>query len=127
MRLELGESYEVIEERVKPETRPGSCARAVCRTPILLDLRNASIPVMNMCQTFTSFSRTQPIPVVIVSGRREARKPGNTVSSWARPRTSKSRWHFEALKVFLGGLCQGVPSNTPRDAEVRVAIACVPA
>lgn len=66
MSLELGDTYEVIGTG-EPED---GLALALEHHPdaILLDLRMPKYSGFELCQTFTSFSRTQSIPVLIVSG-----------------------------------------------------------
>ncbi len=66
MSIELGDTYEVIGTG-EPEN---GLALALEHRPdaILLDLRMPKYSGYELCQTFTSFSRTQSIPVVIVSG-----------------------------------------------------------
>lgn len=117
MRLELSESYEVIDTG-EPEH---GLALALEHMPdaILLDLRMPKYSGYELCQTFTSFSRTQPIPVVIVSGEggaqtREHCKQLGAAAYFEKP------LDFEALKVFLGGLAKA-SRHTPR-SEVRVRL-----
>src|SRR6266849_10167127 len=66
MRLELGDTYEIIDSGV-PER---GLALALESKPeaILLDLRMPKYSGYELLQTFTSFSHTQKIPVIIVSG-----------------------------------------------------------
>ena len=66
MRLELSDTYEVIDSG-EPEQ---GLALALEHRPdaILLDLRMPKYSGYELLQTFTSFSRTQMIPVIIVSG-----------------------------------------------------------
>lgn len=66
MRLELSDTYEIIDSG-EPEQ---GLALALEHKPdaILLDLRMPKYSGYELCQTFTSFSRTQLIPVIIVSG-----------------------------------------------------------
>src|ERR1700687_2544542 len=66
MRLELSGTYEIIESG-EPEQ---ALALALEKKPdaILLDLRMPKYSGYELLQTFTSFSRTQMIPVIIVSG-----------------------------------------------------------
>ena len=66
MRLELSDAYEVIDSG-EPEQ---GLALALEHKPnaILLDLRMPKYSGYELLQTYTSFSRTQMIPVVIVSG-----------------------------------------------------------
>ena len=66
MRLELDEAYEVIDSG-EPEH---GLALALEHKPdaIVLDLRMPKYSGYELLQTFTSFSHTQKIPVIIVSG-----------------------------------------------------------
>src|SRR5215469_5271044 len=66
LRLELESTYEIIDSG-EPEE---GLALALEHKPdaILLDLRMPKYSGYELCQTFTSFSRTQMIPVIIVSG-----------------------------------------------------------
>jgi two-component system, OmpR family, response regulator len=66
MRLELCDTHEVIDSG-EPER---GLALALEHRPdaILLDLRMPKYSGYELLQTFTSFSRTQMIPVIIVSG-----------------------------------------------------------
>jgi DNA-binding response OmpR family regulator len=66
MRLELGDSYEVIDSG-EPEH---GLALALEHQPdaIVLDLRMPKYSGYELLQTFTSFSHTQKVPVIIVSG-----------------------------------------------------------
>src|ERR1700730_4063073 len=66
IRLELCGSYEVIESG---EPEQGLALALEHRADaILLDLRMPKYSGYELLQTFTSFSRTQTIPVIIVSG-----------------------------------------------------------
>jgi DNA-binding response OmpR family regulator len=66
MELELGDTHEVLSTG-EPER---GLALALEHRPdaILLDLRMPKYSGYELCQTFMSFSRTQTIPVLIVSG-----------------------------------------------------------
>src|SRR5260370_29251019 len=66
MRLELGDAYEIIDSG-EPEL---GLALALEHRPeaILLDLRMPNYSGYELLQAFTSLSRTQTIPVIIVSG-----------------------------------------------------------
>lgn len=66
MRLELSDAYEVIDSG-EPEQ---GLALALEHKPdaILLDLRMPKYSGYELLQTYASFSRTQMIPVIIVSG-----------------------------------------------------------
>ena len=66
MRLELSDAYEIIDSG-EPEL---GLALALEHKPnaILLDLRMPKYSGYELLQTYASFSRTQMIPVIIVSG-----------------------------------------------------------
>ncbi len=66
MRLELSDTYEIIDSG-EPEQ---GLALALENEPdaILLDLRMPNYSGYELLEMFTSFSRTQKIPVIIVSG-----------------------------------------------------------
>jgi response regulator RpfG family c-di-GMP phosphodiesterase len=66
VRLNLGESYEIVDTG-EPEQ---ALALALEHKPdaILLDLRMPKYSGFELCQTFTSLSSTQLIPVFVISG-----------------------------------------------------------
>ena len=117
MHLELSETYEVIETG-EPEH---GLALALEHMPdaILLDLRMPKYSGYELCQTFTSFSRTQSIPVVIVSGEGGAQTKEHCKQLGAAGYFEKPL-DFEALKIFLGGLARAT-RHIPR-SEVRVRL-----
>jgi CheY-like chemotaxis protein len=117
MQLELSESYEVIDTG-EPEH---GLALALEHLPdaILLDLRMPKYSGYELCQTFTSFSRTQAIPVVIVSGEGGAQTKEHCKQLGAAGYFEKPL-DFEALKTFLGGLAKA-SRHLPR-SEVRVRL-----
>jgi two-component system, OmpR family, response regulator len=117
MHLELSETYEVIDAG-EPEH---GLALALEHMPdaILLDLRMPKYSGYELCQTFTSFSRTQAIPVVIVSGEGGAQTKEHCKQLGAAGYFEKPL-DFEALKMFLGGLARAT-RHIPR-SEVRVRL-----
>ncbi len=117
MQLELSETYEVIGTG-EPEH---GLALALEHMPdaILLDLRMPKYSGYELCQTFTSFSRTQTIPVVIVSGEGGAQTKEHCKQLGAAGYFEKPL-DFEALKVFLRGIV-GTSRHLPR-SEVRVRL-----
>jgi len=117
MQLELSETYEVIGTG-EPEH---GLALALEHMPdaILLDLRMPKYSGYELCQTFTSFSRTQTIPVVIVSGEGGAQTKEHCKQLGAAGYFEKPL-DFEALKVFLRGIVT-TSRPIPR-SEVRVRL-----
>jgi CheY-like chemotaxis protein len=117
MRLELGDTYEVIDTG-EPEA---GLALALEHRPdaILLDLRMPKYSGYELCQTFTSFSRTQTIPVVIVSGEAGAQTREHCKQLGAAGYFEKPL-DFAALKVFLKGIV-ATTHHIPR-SEVRVRL-----
>jgi DNA-binding response OmpR family regulator len=117
MHLELEDTYEVIDTG-EPEQ---GLALALEHRPdaILLDLRMPKYSGYELCQTFTSFSRTQVIPVVIVSG-----EGGEQTSEHCKQLGAAAYFEkpldFDALKGFLKGIVK-TARHVPR-AEVRVRL-----
>src|SRR6266849_5547954 len=117
MRLELSDTYEILDSG-EPEQ---GLALALEYKPdaILLDLRMPKYSGYELCQTFTSFSRTQMIPVIIVSGEAGGQTKEHCKQLGAAGYFEKPI-DFEALKTFLGGLAK-TPRHIPR-SEVRVRL-----
>src|SRR6201998_670812 len=117
MRLELSETYEVIDSG-EPEQ---GLALALEHRPdaILLDLRMPKYSGYELCQTFTSFSRTQMIPVIIVSG-----EAGAQTSEYCKQLGAAGYFEkpidFAALRECLSRLAIR-KNHTPRN-EVRVRL-----
>jgi DNA-binding response OmpR family regulator len=117
MHLELNDTYEVIDTG-EPEQ---GLAMALEHKPdaILLDLRMAKYSGYELCQTFTSFSRTQTIPVIIVSGEGGAQTKDHCKQLGATAYFEKPL-DFEALKTCLKGIMK-TARHVPR-TEVRVRL-----
>jgi len=117
MRLELSDTYEVIDTG-EPEH---GLALALEHRPdaIVLDLRMPKYSGYELCQTFTSFSQTQTIPVVIVSGEAGAQTKEHCKQLGAAAYFEKPL-DFEALKACLRGIVKK-SRNVPR-TEVRVRL-----
>ena len=117
MRIELSDDYEVIDSG-EPEQ---GLALALEHRPdvILLDLRMPKYSGHELLKTFTSFGRTQLIPVIIVSGegsgqtREQCRQLG-AAGYFEKP------FDFDALRVRLNELSK-TRRYTPR-SEVRVRL-----
>src|SRR6266849_678152 len=117
MRLELSDTYEIIDSG-EPDQ---GLALALEHRPdaILLDLRMPKYSGYELLQTFTSFSRTQLIPVIVVSGEvggqtKEQCKQLGAASYFEKP------IDFEASRVCLRQVAQ-TREHTPRTA-VRVRL-----
>jgi DNA-binding response OmpR family regulator len=117
MRLELSDTFEVIDSG-EPEQ---GLALALEHKPdaILLDLRMPKYSGYELLQTFTAFSHTQKIPVIIVSGEaggqtKEHCKELGAFCYFEKP------IDFEALRACLTQLTK-VRRYIPR-TEVRVRL-----
>jgi len=117
MRIELSDDYEVIDSG-EPEQ---GLALALEHRPdaILLDLRMPKYSGHDLLKTFTSFGRTQVIPVIIVSGEgsgqtKEQCKQLGAAGYFEKP------FNFDALRIRLRELAKA-RRYTPR-SEVRVRL-----
>jgi CheY-like chemotaxis protein len=117
VRLELSDTYEVIDSG-EPEQ---GLALALENEPdaILLDLRMPNYSGYELLEMFTSFSRTQKIPVIIVSGEsggqtKEHCKQLGAAGYYEKP------IDFEALRAGLGQIAK-TRRLVPR-TEVRVRL-----
>jgi DNA-binding response OmpR family regulator len=116
LRLNLSDSYEIIDTG-KPEE---ALALTMEHKPdaILLDLRMPKISGIDLCRTPGSCSKTQPIPVFLVSGEPAADtqrycKELGAAGSFEKP------IDFEALRGCLARL--QIQNAIPR-SEVRVRL-----
>jgi CheY-like chemotaxis protein len=117
MRLELSDFYEVLDSG-EPEQ---GLALALQQKPdaILLDLRMPKYSGYELLQTYTSFSHTQRITVIVVSGEAGAQtkehcKQLGAVGYFEKP------IDFEALRTCLQQVVK-TRQHIPR-AEVRVRL-----
>jgi CheY-like chemotaxis protein len=117
MRLELSDTYEIVDSG-EPEQ---GLALALEHKPaaILLDLRMPKYSGYELLQTFASFSRTQMIPVVIVSGEAGAQTKEHCKQLGAAAYFEKPI-DFDALRTCLSQLAK-TRQHTPR-SEVRVRL-----
>lgn len=117
MRLELGNSYEVIDSG-QPEQ---GLALALESKPeaILLDLRMPKYSGYELLQTFTSLSHTQKIPVIVVSG-----EPGGQTKEHCKQLGAAGYFEkpidFDALRVCLRQVAKD--RHDPPRSEVRVRL-----
>jgi len=117
IRLNLADSYEVIDTG-EPEH---ALALALEHKPdaILLDLRMPKYSGFELCQTFTSFSATQMIPVLVISGEAGAKtkqfcRDLGAVGYFEKP------VDFDALRTQLAEFL--VTRRKERRSEVRVRL-----
>jgi CheY-like chemotaxis protein len=117
MRLELSDIYEIIDSG-EPEQ---GLALALEYKPdaILLDLRMPKYSGYELLQTFTSFSRTQMIPVIIVSGEAGGQTKEHCKQLGAAGYFEKPI-DFEALRACLHQIAK-TGRYVPR-TEVRVRL-----
>src|ERR1700682_2763522 len=117
MRLELSDSYTIIDSG-DPEQ---GLALALENKPdaILLDLRMPKYSGYELLQTFTSFSRTQVIPVIIVSGEAGTQTKDQCKQLGASGYFQKPI-DFDALRAYLIQVVT-TRKHTPR-SEVRVRL-----
>jgi CheY-like chemotaxis protein len=117
MKLELSDTYEVIDSG-EPEK---GLALALEFQPdaILLDLRMPKYSGYELLQTFTSFSRTQKIPVIIVSGEAGGQTKDHCKQLGAAGYFEKPI-DFDALKKCLSQIAK-TRKHIPR-TEVRVRL-----
>src|ERR1700730_13752452 len=117
IRLELCGSYEVIDSG-EPEQ---GLALALEHKPdaILLDLRMPKYSGYELLQTFTTFSHTQKVPVIIISGEAGGQTKVHCKQLGAFDYFEKPI-DFEALRTCLGQI-EKIRKFVPR-AEVRVRL-----
>ena len=117
VRISLGDAHEIVDTGVPEE----ALALALECKPdaILLDLRMPKYSGFELCQTFTSFSSTQLIPVIIVSGEAGARtkelcRDLGAVGYFEKP------VDFDALNSFIAKTLEN--RRVERRSEVRVRL-----
>ncbi len=117
IRLNLADSYEVLDT-ADPEQ---ALALALENKPdaILLDLRMPRYSGFQLCQTFATFTATQLIPIVVVSG-----EAGSRTKELCRDLGAAAYFEkpvdFDSLRLRLAELLDG--HRTDRRSEVRVRL-----
>jgi len=117
IRLNLSDVYEVLDT-AEPEH---ALALALEHKPdaILLDLRMPRYSGFQLCQTFATFSSTQLIPLVVVSG-----EAGSRTKELCRDLGAAAYFEkpidFDSLRARLAELLQG--HRKERRSEVRVQL-----
>lgn len=119
MRLELSDTYEIIDSG-EPEQ---GLALALEYKPdaILLDLRMPKYSGYELLQTFTSFSHTQKIPVIVVSGEaggqtKELCEQLGAAGYFEKP------IDFEAMRTRLGQIIKSRRYIPHTEVRVRLHI-----
>lgn len=117
VRLTLGDSHEIVDTGDPGE----GLALALEHKPdaILLDLRMPKYSGFELCQTFTSLSSTQLIPVIILSGEAGAKtkefcKDLGAVAYFEKP------VDFDALNEFIATTLRN--RRVERRSETRVRL-----
>lgn len=117
MRLELSDTYEIVDSgepehglAIALESRPDA---------ILLDLRMPKYSGYELLQTFTSFSHTQRIPVIVVSGEAGSQTKEHCKQLGAAGYFEKPI-DFDALRVCLRQVAKH--RQDPPRSEVRVRL-----
>ncbi len=120
MRLELSDTYEVIDSG-EPEQ---ALALALESKPdaILLDLRMPKYSGYELLQTFTSFSRTQMIPVIIVSGEAGGQTKEHCKQLGAAGYFEKPI-DFDQLRTCLGQIAKARRYIPRTEVRVRLRVA----
>jgi CheY-like chemotaxis protein len=117
MRLNLGDKYHIVDTG-EPET---ALAMALEHKPdaILLDLRMPKYSGYELAQTFTTFSSTKLIPVLVISG-----EAGSTTKSFCRDLGVTAYFEkpvdFDVLEQTLSQLLSN--GRKERRSEVRVKL-----
>src|SRR5215472_10881165 len=119
MRIELGDLYEIIDSG-EPEQ---GLALALESKPdaILLDLRMPKYSGYELLQTFTSFSHTQRIPVIVVSGEAGGQTKEHCKQLGATGYFEKPI-DFEALRVCLRGVAKDRVETARSEVRVRLHV-----
>jgi DNA-binding response OmpR family regulator len=120
MRVELSDTFEVIDSG---EPQKG-LALALEHKPdaILLDLRMPKYSGYELLQTFTSFSHTQSIPVIIVSGEAGGQTRVQCKQLGAFDYFEKPI-DFEALRTCLSQIGKNRKFITRSEVRVRLRVA----
>jgi CheY-like chemotaxis protein len=119
MHLELGNNFDIIDSG-EPEQ---GLALALEYKPdvILLDLRMPKYSGYELLQTFTSFSRTQMIPVIIVSGEGGGQTKEHCQQLGATGYFEKPI-DFEALREYLRQVAKTRRPNPSAEVRVRLHV-----
>lgn len=119
IRLEMSDGYEIIDSG-EPEQ---GLALALEHKPdaILLDLRMPKYSGYELLQTFTSFSRTQTIPVIIVSGEGGGQTKEHCKQLGAADYFEKPI-DFDALRACVSQVAKGRSFVSRSEVRVRLQV-----
>ena len=120
LRLQLESSYEIVDT-ADPEE---GIVLALQRKPdaILLDLMMPRYSGFEICQTISSLSFTQRIPIFIVSGESSARYEGFCRNLGAKGFFEKPV-DFDQLRIELAAAIEGKPVANRPEPRVRIRAA----
>jgi DNA-binding response OmpR family regulator len=119
IRLNLADSYEVVETG-EPEQ---ALALALEHKPdaVLLDLRMPKYSGFELCKTLTSFSSTQLIPVIVISG-----EAGSKTKDLCRDLGVAAYFEkpvdFDLLRARLAEFVNGKRKERRREVRVHLAV-----
>lgn len=119
VRLNLGERYDIVDTG-EPEQ---ALALALEHKPdaILLDLRMPKYSGFELCQTFTSFSSTQLIPVLVISG-----EAGSKTKEFCRDLGVAAYFekpvNFDELEQRLADLLKAGRKERRKEVRVRLRV-----
>lgn len=119
VRFRLGGSYDVVDT-ASPEE---ALALALQHKPdaILLDLQMPKFSGFELCQTLSSLSFTQLIPIMIISGEPETQARDFCQSLGARAYFQKPI-DFEALGAQLSAMLGGQKPERRKEVRVRLRV-----
>lgn len=119
LRLNLADTYEVVETG-EPEQ---ALALALEHKPdaVLLDLRMPKYSGFELCKTLTSFSSTQLIPVIVISG-----EAGSKTKDLCRDLGVAAYFEkpvdFDLLRARLAEFVNGKRKERRREVRVHLAV-----
>ena len=119
VRLNLADAYEIVETG-EPEQ---ALALALEHKPdaVLLDLRMPRYSGFELCKTLTSFSSTQLIPVIVISGEAGA-KTKELCRDLGVAAYFEKPVDFDMLRARLGEFVRGKRKERRKEVRVRLGV-----